>query len=43
VPGGLVADVLGAVTGFESKTVIDTTNLAGPRRRKAVPLGVQPR
>jgi hypothetical protein len=40
VPGGLVADVLGAVTGFESKTVIDATNLAGPRRRTAVPLAL---
>jgi hypothetical protein len=29
VPGGLVADVLGAVTGIESKAVIDGTSLSG--------------
>jgi hypothetical protein len=28
-PGGLVADVLGAVTGIESKAVIDGTSLSG--------------
>jgi hypothetical protein len=29
VPGGLVADVLGAMTGIESKAVIDGTSLSG--------------
>jgi 3-keto-L-gulonate-6-phosphate decarboxylase len=29
VPGGLVAYVLGAVTGIESKAVIDGTSLSG--------------
>jgi hypothetical protein len=29
VPGGLVADVLGAVTGIGSKAVIDGTSLSG--------------
>jgi hypothetical protein len=29
VPGGLVADVLGAVTGIESKAVIDGPSLSG--------------
>jgi hypothetical protein len=37
VPGGSVADALDTVTGIESKTVIDATNLAGPRRRTALP------
>jgi hypothetical protein len=29
VPGGLVADVLGAVTGIGSEAVIDGTSLSG--------------
>ena len=29
MPGGLVADVLGAVTGIGSKAVIDGTSLSG--------------
>jgi hypothetical protein len=33
VPGGSVADVLGAVTGIESKAVIDGTGLSGAMSR----------
>ena len=37
VPGGSVVDALSAVTAIKSRTVIDATNLVGPRRWTALP------
>jgi hypothetical protein len=37
VPGGSVADVLGAVTGIESRAVIDGTSLSGAMSQDRLP------